>query len=92
MEIKQWIKEKICKYFGHDEFEEVFAERCDNLFGYNMPIDPKTGLGSGKHYIVFHQFTCRRCGRIMSSESRPMRRSQMLKDGWFLKNNNYERK
>lgn len=32
--IKQRINERLCKYFGHKVVDEVYAVRCDNLFGF----------------------------------------------------------
>lgn len=75
MEIKKRIKDLICKYFGHKEFEEVYATPCKNLVEY--PI-------SDRRYIIVHAFCCERCGRTILNHSRPMHRSELLKTGWFL--------
>lgn len=86
--IKERIKKLMCRCFGHNEFEEVYAERCDHLWGFEMPTDPKTGMGSKLHYIVFTKTECKRCGEtIVHQETRPMRRAELLKEGWFICNN-----
>lgn len=77
MEIKKHIKDLICKHFGHKDFEEVYATPCKHLFGY-------PASGSDRHYIIFHAFRCERCGRTILNHSHPMRRSELLKNEWFL--------
>lgn len=78
--IKQRINEWICKYFGHKTFEEIYAVRCDNLFCF-----PESNSKKAKFlYRVFIDERCHRCGAIKRKISYPMRRSELLKQGWFI--------
>ena len=74
--INKWI----CKHFGHKTFEEVYAVRCDTLFGF-----PESNSKKAKYlYRVFIDQRCHRCGAINHNISEPMRRSELLKRGWFI--------
>lgn len=80
--MKEKFNRLLCRIFGHKLYEEVYAVRCDRLFG--TIVD-----GIQKHkrkylYIVFRDLNCRRCGVIMTWHSKPMRRSELLKRGWFI--------
>ena len=78
--IKQRINEWICKHFGHKTFEEVYAVRCDNLFGFT-----ESNSKNAKYlYRIFIDERCHRCGAIKRNISEPMRRSQLLNQGWFI--------
>ena len=78
--IKQRINQLICKYFGHKTVEEIYAVRCDNLFGF-----PESNSKKAKYlYRIFIDERCERCGVINRSISSPMRRSELLKHGWFI--------
>ena len=64
------MKKIICKIFGHKTFEEVYAVRI---------------CGHKPLYVVVEETRCERCGEIVRrSESKPMRRSELLKNGWFI--------
>lgn len=79
-EIKQRINEWICAHFGHKIVEEVYAVRCDKLFGF-----PESNSKNAKYlYRVFTDERCERCGAIETNISEPMRRSELLKQGWFI--------
>ena len=78
--IKQRINRCICKYFGHKTVEEIYAVRCDNLFGF-----PESNSKKAKYlYRIFIDERCERCGAIKSNISEPMRRTELLKQGWFI--------
>ena len=78
--IKQIINEWICKHFGHKTFEEVYAVRCDTLFGF-----PERNSKKAKYlYRVFIDERCERCGYIKRTITKPMSRSELLKHGWFI--------
>lgn len=78
--IKQKIKEWICEHFGHKTFEEVYAVRCDNLFGF-----PESNSKKAKYlYRIFTDERCERCGNIKCTITSPMRRTELLKRGWFI--------
>ena len=74
--INKWI----CKYFGHKTFEEVYAVRCDTLFGFLESNSKKAKY----LYRVFIDERCERCGAIKRTITPPMRRSELLKQGWFI--------
>ena len=78
--IKQRINEWICKHFGHKTFEEIYAVRCDKLFGFSESNSKKAKF----LYRVFIDERCHRCGAIKLNISEPMRRSELLKQGWFI--------
>lgn len=64
------MKKIICKIFGHKTFDEVYAVRIS---------------GSKPLYVVVDETKCERCGEITRrSVCRPMRRSELLKNGWFI--------
>lgn len=85
MEIKQWIKKKICRYFGHVYFEEVFAERDKSLMRKELPKGKKQKL-----YRIKKRFLCDRCGHIFYEyKSDPMHRTDLLKKGWFFTDKDY---
>ena len=74
--INKWI----CKHYGHKTFEEVYVVRCDELFGL-----PESNSKKAKYlYRVFIDERCERCGAIKRNISEPMRRSELLKQGWFI--------
>ena len=78
--IKQRINEWICKHFGHKTFEEVYAVRCDNLFGFT-----ESNSKNAKYlYRIFIDERCERCGNIIRTITSPMRRTELLKQGWFI--------
>ena len=77
--IKQSINEWICKHFGHKIIEEVYAVRCDKLWGF-----PESNKKAKYLYRIVKDERCQRCGAIKRNISAPMRRSEMLKKGWFL--------
>ena len=64
------MKKFICKIFGHKTIDEVYAVR---MYG-RKPL-----------YVVVNETRCERCGEIIRrSKSKPMRRSELLKNGWFI--------
>ena len=75
------INKLICKHFGHKTFVEAYAAaRCDTLFGF-----PESNSKKGKYlYRIFIDERCERCGAIKRNISEPMRRSELLKQGWFI--------
>ena len=78
--IKQIINEFICKHFGHKTFEDVYAVRCDNLFGF-----PESNSKKSKYlYRIFIDDRCERCEAIKRKISEPMHRTELLKQGWFI--------
>lgn len=78
--IKQIINEWICKHFGHKTVEEVYAVRCDKLWGY-----PESNSKKPKYlYRVCIDERCNRCRAMKRNISEPMRRSELLKQGWFI--------
>lgn len=79
--IKQIINKWICKHFEHKTFEEVYAIRCDNLFGF-----PESNSKKAKYlYRIFIDERCERCCDVKRTISEPMHRTELLKQGWFLK-------
>ena len=82
--MKQWILTLICRWFGHRDFEEVYCAKSPrNWFcRQNKP----------NRYDVVQDITCSRCGRshrtILKSR---ISRAQLLHDGWFIIDENYER-
>ena len=78
--MKKRINKWLCKHFGHKTFEEVYAVRSDNLFGF-----PESNSKKAKYlYRIFIDERCERCGAIKHKISEPMRRSEILKQGWFI--------
>lgn len=78
--IKKRINKWLCDHFGHKTFKEVYAVRCDELFGF-----PESNSEKAKYlYRVFIDERCERCGYITTIVSEPMRRSELLKQGWFI--------
>ena len=78
--IKKRINQWICKHFGHKTAEEIYAVRCDKLWGF-----PESNSKKAKYlYRIFIDERCERCGVINRSISSPMRRSELLKHGWFI--------
>lgn len=81
MEIKHWIKKKICRYFGHLFVEEIYAERDSRLYRSDLPKGEKQKL-----YRIRKRCVCDRCGHIFFTyKSDPMHRTDLLKMGWFFK-------
>lgn len=81
MDIKLKIKRLICRWFGHKDYTERYASKCTSFFGYPYPK-------SDRHYIVVEDIICERCGRIHSRHlTQPMTRAELLKNGWFITNN-----
>ena len=75
------IKKLICRIFGHRLVTEVYAVRCDHIFGPPVSKGKKTE----RLWRVFTEKVCDRCGeREIISISEPLRRSEMLKRGWFI--------
>lgn len=66
-----------CRLFGHRNYEEVFAERTIRYFPNKcLPI-----------YNVVRELRCDRCGKVRREVLRSgLRRSQLLKEGWFIEN------
>lgn len=77
--IKQSINEWICKHFGHKIIEEVYAVRCDKLWGF-----PESNKKAKYLYRIVKDERSNRCGAIKRNISAPMRRSEILKQGWFI--------
>lgn len=78
--IKQRINEWLCRHFGHKAFEDVYAVRCDRLFGF-----PESNSKKAKYlYRIFIDERCERCGVIKRKISEPMHRTELLKQGWFI--------
>lgn len=64
------MKKFICKIFGHKTINEVYAVRISR----RKPL-----------YVVVDETKCERCGEIVQrSESKPMRRAEMIRNGWFI--------
>lgn len=60
-----------CKILGHKIVEETYATRLGH------PTKPL--------YAVIHELRCERCGEEIKFEmTEPMRRNELLKQGWFL--------
>lgn len=79
--MKHKIKRLICKYFGHKTFIEVYATSTSELWGFGVKPNPNL-------YIVFERETCERCGHTTVKQlTPPMHRSELLKRGWFIENN-----
>lgn len=77
------IKKLICKIFGHKMFKEVYAVRCDRIWGF-----PESGSKKANRlWRVIDMETCERCGKGHEAYSSPLRRSEMLKRGWFIESN-----
>ncbi|WP_304726850.1 hypothetical protein [uncultured Alistipes sp.] len=73
--MKKLLKEWRCRLFGHRMYEEVFAERRYSFVARSrMPL-----------YRVVREHRCDRCDKcdrkILRSD---IRRSQLLKEGWFI--------
>ena len=78
--IKQRVNEWLCKHFGHRIIEEVYAVRCDNLFGF-----PESNSKKAKYlYRVCIDERCERCGDVKRTITSPMRRTELLKQCWFI--------
>ena len=78
--MKQRINEWICKHFGHKTVKEIYAVKCDTLFGF-----PESNSKKAKHlYRIFIDERCERCGAIKRKISEPMSRSEHLKHGFFI--------
>ena len=78
--IKQRINEWLCKYFGHKVVDEVYAVRCDNMFGF-----PESNSKKAKYlYRIFMVERCERCGAVKHTITSPMRRTELLKQCWFI--------
>lgn len=73
--MKNIIKRLACGVLGHKDVEEIYAERRTAYRGRH-PI----------HFFrVVTEISCRRCGKVRSAVRSPwMRRSEMLKNGWFI--------
>ncbi len=65
----------MCRLFGHRMYEEVFAERIHRIFQRGHP----------PLYNVVQEHRCDRCGKYDRKILRSnIRRSQLLKEGWFI--------
>lgn len=65
----------MCRLFGHRMYEEIFAERFFRFF-YK---------GGAPLYNVIQEHRCDRCGKCERKVLRSnIRRSQLLKEGWFI--------
>ena len=73
--MKHTINKLLCRLFGHTLYEEEYAERR-TTYRHRHPI---------YFYRIIHRTYCPRCGfEVQEVRSRWMRRSEMLKEGWFI--------
>lgn len=73
--MKQTLKRWMCRLFGHRMYEEVYAERL-----HRFSQSRHTPL-----YNVVVEHRCDRCGECDRTILRfCIRRSQLLKEGWFF--------
>lgn len=80
MKLKQKIKKWQCRLFGHKLYEEVYCTPTSHFFGKDFPR-------SQYYYVVIRHVYCERCGMEHTEFiSRPMRRSDLLREGWFIQN------
>ena len=61
-------------------FGEVYAVRCDNLFGFTESNSKKAKY----LYRIFIDERCERCGNTIRTITSPMRRTELLKQSWFI--------
>ena len=73
-------KKLICKIFGHKMFKEVYAVRCNKFCGFPESTSKK----ASKLWRIVEKEICERCGESYVAYSSPLRRSEMLKRGWFI--------
>lgn len=80
MKLKQKYKKWLCRLFGHKLYDEVYCTPTSNFFGTDFPR-------SKYYYVVVRRVYSERCGEVHTEfMSRPMRRSELLREGWFIQN------
>lgn len=88
--IKKWWRKWLCRHFCHKYVEEVYAQDLRQMWGEldGLRLPTKKPL-----YDVMRRCYCERCGHDEIEEiSKPMRRSELLKQGWFIENGKYIQK
>ena len=76
--MKGWFNRLLCRIFGHRVYQEVYARSC-------AEIQATSGCRHRRRYYVIRHRYCGRCGMTEHEViSAPMRRTEMLSQGWFI--------